>query len=756
MRDQLGAAGPGATPDWQTEGNQAAASYGSDVGSAGDLNGDGYADIVASALLFDGVAGSNTGQVRMFAGGPGGPATSDTWSAEGAHPNALFGSSCAAAGDANGDGFGDLVVGARFFTNGESSEGAAFLYLGSSDDLVAQAAWTGEPDQASAEYASTVARAGDVNGDGYDDVIVAAPRFDNGQTDEGSVFVYHGSPTGTSTSFDWSSESDQANSRWGTSAASAGDVNGDGYDDVVVGAFLHDSTLSNEGRAALYMGSSAGLELTAAWTFDGAQATAQAGYSVAGAGDINGDGFADVLVGARRYDDTEIDEGHVFLFHGSATGLSATPDWSGQPNVAGANFGQCVRGAGDINGDGYADVVIGAPLYSNGQTSEGAAFVYHGSATGLSAVADWMLESDQTFATLGGSVDGAGDTNADGYADVIIGAELWNGSSSNEGGIFVFNGSPAGLGSIPDFTSSGNQPNSSFGSAVGKAGDINADGYSDIVVGGRLFDLGGSDNGIAVAFLGSAVGIVGPAAWLTSGNSGDQHGISVASAGDVNGDGYSDVIVGRWLASSPQTDEGVALLYLGNKGGGPAFGAHQRTPADDRRVGLGNLSGSNSSFRVRAEARSISGSAGTTAGREVVGLEYEAKALGSLLDGTGLQRSAVGSDTGVPGGTASLGETVSGLASDQLFAWRARITTRNPEFPHSIWFSAASSSHTETVIRTESYPDCNGNDIDDLIDISAGTSLDCNSNSIPDECDISSSNRHDCKSNRKPDECDNA
>ena len=119
---------------------------------------------------------------------------------------------------------------------------------------------------------------------------------------------------------------------------------------------------------------------------------------MATAGDVNGDGYADVIVGAPNYDNGQTDEGRAFVYHGSASGLSTTANWTAESDQASAYFGYSVATAGDVNGDGYADVIVGAPNYDNGQTDEGRAFVYHGSASGLSTTANWTAESDQASA----------------------------------------------------------------------------------------------------------------------------------------------------------------------------------------------------------------------------------------------------------------------------------------------------------------------------------------------------------------------
>ena len=129
------------------------------------------------------------------------------------------------------------------------------------------------------------------------------------------------------------------------------------------------------------------LMTTPAWQAESDQASAQFGASVAGAGDVNGDGFADVIVGARFFDNGQTNEGAAFVYLGSAAGLATTPAWQAESDQAAANFGSSVAGAGDVNGDGYADVIVGANRFDNGESDEGAAFVYLGSAAGASTLA---------------------------------------------------------------------------------------------------------------------------------------------------------------------------------------------------------------------------------------------------------------------------------------------------------------------------------------------------------------------------------
>ena len=366
--------------------------------------------------------------------------------------------------------------------------------------------WVTGSNQALADFGVSVGTAGDVNGDGYADVIVGSFFYDNGQTDEGRAFVYYGSASGLSTAPDWTAESNQAHALFGVSVGTAGDVNGDGYADVIVGAYFYSGGQGHEGRAYVYHGSADGLSATPDWRVESNKINADFGRSVRTAGDVNGDGYADVIVGADYYSNGQDFEGRAFVFHGSAGGLSTTPDWTAESNQASALFGASVGTAGDVNGDGYADVIVGAPFYGNGQLHEGGAFVFHGSAGGLSTTAEWRAESNQPDAQLGTSVGTAGDVNRDGYSDVIVGAYWYDDGQENEGRVFLFHGSANGLSTAPNGTAESDQAQASFGYSVGTAGDVNGDGYADVIVGAYLYDHALPDEGVAFVYRGRAGG----------------------------------------------------------------------------------------------------------------------------------------------------------------------------------------------------------------------------------------------------------
>ena len=556
-------------PAWTADGGQANAQLGAALASAGDVNGDGYSDVIVGAPSYSN-GESGEGRALVYLGSASGLATTPAWTAEGNQVDALFGSSVATAGDINGDGYSDVIVGAYQYDNGQLDEGRAFVYLGSASGLASSPAWTAESDQADALFGGAVATAGDVDGDGYSDVIVGAWAHDNGQTNEGRVFVYLGSPSGLATSASWTAESEQAGAFLGGSVAGVGDVDGDGFGDVVVGAsgWQDAPAQANEGRAFLFLGSPSGLVSDPSWTPQANQAGANFGIAVASAGDVNGDGFADVIVGANAYEDLagETDEGAAFVYLGSASGLAAGPVWSGDGDQPGASFGISVASAGDINGDGFADVVVGARSFDDGEEDEGLGSLYLGRADGVNQV-EWTAQVDQTDALLGLSVASAGDVDGDGYGDILVGAPLYDGPDVDGGRAFLYSGAASVMSeqvawSVEDsvFT---------LGESLASAGDVNGDGYGDVIVGDPSYESVSPQNqeGRAFLYLGSSSGLATSAAWVVESNIRDGNlGARVASAGDVNGDGYGDVVIGgRRRDVDPHG--GVAWLYLGSPSG---------------------------------------------------------------------------------------------------------------------------------------------------------------------------------------------
>ncbi len=688
------ASGLSSTADWTAEADQATARMGASVFAAGDVNGDGYADVVVGADRYDN-GQLDEGMAWVYKGSSSGLGSSAYWSADGGQASAYYGAAVGTAGDVNGDGYADLIVGAYNYTNGQSGEGAAYLYVGAADGLRGAANWNNEGNQDSAEYGWAVASAGDVNGDGYADIAVGAPYYDNGQSNEGTVFVYYGSATGPSTTADWTGEGEQTFAYYGYAVASAGDVNGDGYEDLIVGAYWYDNGETDEGRAFVYHGSSTGLSTTANWTAESNQADADFGWSVGTVGDLNDDGCSDVIVGAHLYDNGQADEGMAFVYHGSATGLSPTADWTTEGNQVNARWGHQVGTAGDVNRDGYSDAIISASWYDNGETDEGRAFVYHGSGSGLSTTPDWTGESDQANAYYGWAAGTAGDVNGDGYADVIIGAHYYDNGQTSEGRVFVYHGSGSGLSTTPDWTVEANLDNAYMGAAAGTAGDVNGDGYADVIVGAYGYANGQSREGRAFVYLGSSSGLGSTADWTAESNQANaEFGRAVASAGDVNGDGYAEVIVGAHNYDNGLPNEGRAWLYYGNQGVGMTLNPRQRLSDDSGPIARLGWSDQTDTFRLNLLGR-------TPYGRGGVLLEWEVKQLGTLFDGTGTGQGSAWADTGTTG--VQLSESATGLTAATAYHWRVRLRydpVTTPFQPYSRWLTMPWNGWEEEDLRT--------------------------------------------------------
>jgi hypothetical protein len=430
--------------------------------------------------------------------------SSPSWATYGAQIYSYYGWSVSCAGDVNNDGYDDVIVGAPAYNNGQGDEGLAFVYHGGPSGLSSTGGWVAESDQTGALFGWDVSTAGDVNKDGYDDVIVSAHYYDNGDTEEGRVYVFHGGPSGVDSAAAWTVESDQERARFGNCVGNAGDVNGDGYADVIVGSLDYDHPEENEGRAFVYLGSASGLDTVPAWSAESNQAFSLFGYSVASAGDVNADGYSDIIVGARRYANGQDNEGRVYAFYGSETGPSATADWVMEEDNLAALFGNCVACAGDVNGDGYSDVIIGSPNYSNGEGEEGRVSVYNGGPSGLSATPSWTAESNQVHAHMGRECFGAGDVNADGYSDVVVGAYEYDLERPDQGRAYVYLGGPSGLSRNPAWIGEGDQPQEKYGKSVGCAGDVDGDGDSEVIVGAHRYTGDLVEEGAAYVYAGNS------------------------------------------------------------------------------------------------------------------------------------------------------------------------------------------------------------------------------------------------------------
>jgi len=539
------------TPDWTAAGENASNWFGCSVATAGDVNGDGYADLVVGALYND----SGRGKAYVYHGSPAGLGLTPAWTAIGENTGDWFGSSVATAGDVNGDGYADLVVGALY---NDIWRGKTYVYHGSPAGLGATPAWTVAGESGCDDYGWSVAPAGDVNGDGYADLVVGTPQSDSFR---GKTYVYHGTRWGLNPAFDWTAGGENAYDAFGFAVSAAGDVNGDNYADLIVGAYGY---AGERGRAYLFQGASTGLSAVPTWNALGEGVGDNFARAVGAAEDVNGDGYADVIIGAPYNDTGGTNAGKAYVYYGGATGLTPGPaDWTATGVYAGDNFGTAVSTAGDVTGDGYADLVIGATGYPQG-TGNGKAYVYYGSPTGpTTGPANWTASGEHAADHFGFSVGTAGDVNGDGCADLVAGA--W-GYDENRGKAYVYHGSPAGLGAVPAWTAEGVNVGDYFGWSATTTGDVDGDGYADLAVGAWGYDdAANTDAGRVDVYHGGVAGLDVTSTFTATGqNASDTFGFAVATAGDVDGDGYADLIVG---AQGYAISAGQATLYYGSAAG---------------------------------------------------------------------------------------------------------------------------------------------------------------------------------------------
>ncbi|MBL0108688.1 MAG: FG-GAP repeat protein [Ignavibacteria bacterium] len=255
--------------------------FGISVSSAGDVNSDGYDDVIVGAYGYN----SFTGRAYIYFGGASMNSVADVIMT-GEFTGHNFGSSVSGAGDANNDGFSDVIIGAY---GSNSNTGKAYVFYGGvSMNNIADVTFTGETSQS--YFGSSVSGAGDVNGDGYHDVIIGAYGYNS---DIGKAYIYFGGALMDNIA-DVNMFGGAIVDFFGASVSNAGDVNDDGYSDVIVGAY---GSNSNTGRAYIFYGS-ASMNGVADVTMTGETTNNVFGYSVSEAGDVNGDGFADVYVGA--------------------------------------------------------------------------------------------------------------------------------------------------------------------------------------------------------------------------------------------------------------------------------------------------------------------------------------------------------------------------------------------------------------------------------------------------------------------------
>ena len=395
--------------------------FGVTVSGAGDVNQDGYEDVIVGAPKADTTNGTDSGYARLFSGKDG----TILYTFIGASADDYFGSSVAGAGDVNRDGYPDVIVGAsRDDTINGTNSGSAWVFSGewiaktsnqqtpTTQKVLLSSPWIGDgPDDF---FGGSVNRAGDVNRDGTQDLIVGAPEIGGTTINQGYLRVFSGIDGSELRMISGESTGDG----FGHPVSGAGDVNNDGYDDIIIGAPHADN-----GKGYIYVFSGKDwTRLCKYYIYSSPTGHNFFGASVSGAGDVNKDGYADVIVGSPRDDWASLNSGSVWVFSGeyiTNDGNSPTTNkilYSWHGNDTQGLFGEAVSGVGDVNKDGWPDLAVGAIQENNNGALSGSLRVYSGK-NGAVIFTKYGNTGDK----FGVSVSITGDVDKDGRDDVIAG-----------------------------------------------------------------------------------------------------------------------------------------------------------------------------------------------------------------------------------------------------------------------------------------------------------------------------------------------
>lgn len=387
----------------------------------------------------------------------------------------------------NADNFADQLVGAYLDATNGADAGAAFAYQG--DDLSTLYSKFGE---AAGDKLGNAVATGDVNNDGRLDIIIGAPFNDEVAGNAGKVYVYNG----FNGNLLWSAVGQAAGDRFGQAVGFAGDVNNDGFGDVIVGAPYNDGNGSNSGRAYVLDGEN-GSRLK---THTGSAAGDLFGFAVAGVGDLNDDDFDDYAVGEPKYDNGNAnDTGRVSIYKGNNGKILVRI----LGDAAGDQFGYAIAAQEFTATFDYTFILIGAPFNDFGASNAGRARIYfrnhdnpnEGGCANVVCLR-YTFNGANANGRLGAAVS-LGDLVGNSAADAIVGAPYTAANGNNSGAVYIFDGNGGALSARFFGETAGDR----FGTSVAFAGDIDNDGNNDLMVGGPFNDSNGTNAGRAYAFL---------------------------------------------------------------------------------------------------------------------------------------------------------------------------------------------------------------------------------------------------------------